>query len=68
MPDATGTTQQRQAAQTAAWATTVSDLPDANKRALEQWFQGMQTCSDEISRFAPAHDGGLVSAPRLPQP
>ena len=54
MPDATGTTQQRQAAQTAAWATTVSDLPDANKRALEQWFQGMQTCSDEISSFVQA--------------
>ena len=50
MPDATGTTQQHQAARTAAWATTVSDL----KRALEQWFQGMQTCSDEISRFVQA--------------
>jgi hypothetical protein len=45
--DATNTTQQRQAAQTEAWATTMADLIDGNKQALMQWFRGTQALSDE---------------------
>jgi hypothetical protein len=48
MLDATNTTQQRQP-QTGAWATTLSDVLDGNKRALVQWLEGTQAFSDEVS-------------------
>ena len=48
MLDATNTTQQRQASQTEAWATTLSDLIDGNRRALTQWLQGTQAFSSAV--------------------
>jgi hypothetical protein len=43
--------RQREAPQTRAWATTLSELLDGNKRALLHWFQGTQAFSDEVSGF-----------------
>jgi hypothetical protein len=54
MLDATNMTQPRQASQTGAWATTLSDLLEGNKRALAQWLQAMQGLSDEVSSIARA--------------
>jgi|SRR6516165_8737211 hypothetical protein len=54
MLDATNTTQQRQASQTEAWATTLSDLIGGNKQALVRWFRGTQALSDETLDIARA--------------
>jgi len=51
MPD---TTQQRQASQTTDLEDTLSDLIDANKRALAQWLHGTQALSDEAWSIARA--------------
>jgi len=54
MPDVTITSQQRQTAESKAWAKTLSDLLDGNKQSLMQWLQGAQAFSDELSSFAQA--------------
>ena len=54
MPDVTITSQQRQTAESKAWAKTLSDLLDGNKQSLMQWLQGAQAFSNELSSFAQA--------------
>jgi hypothetical protein len=54
MHDVTITSQQRQTAESSAWAKTLSDLLDGNKQSLMQWLQGAQAFSDELSSFAQA--------------
>jgi Phasin protein len=54
MLDAADMTQQREASQTGAWATAMSDLLDGNKRVLMHWLEGTQAFSDEVSGLAQA--------------
>jgi hypothetical protein len=54
MPDVTITSQQRETAESRAWAKTLSDLLDGNKQSLMQWLQGAQAFSNELSSFAQA--------------
>lgn len=54
MLDTTDTTQQRQASQSPALADTLSDLLDANRRALVQWLDGTQAFSDAVLGIARA--------------